>query len=171
MKVTARDILSLTRLHARGLSGAAKASLRLARAPPYKLLGPAALPSLSVRLCTQGIAIPTLYHIVLFHRLSLWLMLGLPAPYRTPGRWPYSDPGYEGLQVLQTNFVYALCFVWAPTLWLTRITFMTVGYYRLPNWACCESGSEHQNTAPFNECYSDMTTSFYPSLLASALKF
>jgi len=25
---------------------------------------------------------------------------------------------------------------------------MTVGYYRLPNWAYCENGLEHQNTAP-----------------------
>ena len=25
---------------------------------------------------------------------------------------------------------------------------MTVGYYRLPNWAYCENGLEHQNTTP-----------------------
>ena len=26
---------------------------------------------------------------------------------------------------------------------------MTVGYYRLLNWAYCENGLENQNTAPF----------------------
>jgi hypothetical protein len=49
-------------------------------APPYKLLGLAALPSSSVRLCTQAIAYPH-YHIVLFYRLSMthaWLAYSLP---------------------------------------------------------------------------------------------
>ena len=30
---------------------------------------------------------------------------------------------------------------------------MTVGYYRLPSWAY---GLEHQNTAPFGECDSNV---------------
>ena len=34
---------------------------------------------------------------------------------------------------------------------------MTVGYYRLPSWAYCENGLEHQNAAPFNKCYSSLS--------------
>ena len=30
---------------------------------------------------------------------------------------------------------------------------MTVGYYRLPNWAYCENGLENQNTAPFSRVH------------------
>ena len=37
---------------------------------------------------------------------------------------------------------------------------MTVGNYRFPNWAYCENGLEHQNTARFNECYSNVHDQF-----------
>ena len=31
---------------------------------------------------------------------------------------------------------------------MTVVVVMTVGYYRLPDWAYRENGLEHQNTAP-----------------------
>ena len=56
----------------RELSGAAKASLRLGLGHPlYTPWACSLLPPPSVRLLYEGIAYPTLYHIVLFHRLSL----------------------------------------------------------------------------------------------------
>ena len=54
----------------RELSGAAKASLRLGLGHPlYTSRACSLLPPPSVRLLYEGIAYPTLYHIVLFHRL------------------------------------------------------------------------------------------------------
>ena len=45
---------------------------------------------------------------------------------------------------------------------------MTVGYYRLPSWAYCENGLEHQNTAPFNKCYGSVHVS--PKLRSAELR-
>ena len=42
---------------------------------------------------------------------------------------------------------------------MTVVMVMTVGYYRLPSWAYCENGLEHQNTASFNKCYSSVHVS------------
>ena len=56
----------------RELSGATKASLRLGLGHPlYTPRACSLLPPPPVRLLYEGIAYPTLYHIVLFHRLSL----------------------------------------------------------------------------------------------------
>src|SRR6266567_2939077 len=52
-------------------------------------LGLAALPPPSVRLCTRGIAYPTLYYIVLFYQLLCDIYSACLLPTVHPGNTPY----------------------------------------------------------------------------------
>ena len=65
--------------------------------------------------------------------------------------WIYFRIGLD-IQNSKVDPIRALAgLIWTGFGALVITLVMTVGYYRLPNWAYCENGLEHQNTAPFSD--------------------